>query len=1260
MEATDHNKAAPLWDPTIDGDNQPTVIRTATEGQRRAADPQVTAWVAASAGTGKTLVLTNRLLALLLEGVLPSQILALTFTKAAAAEMADRVSKALEKWVTLSDEKLREELFRLAGNHPCAEQMALARRLFARMLEAPGGLNIQTIHAFAQSLLGRFPVESGVQPGFRVLDDGEAAALLETSVDRHLVGLVTREDRASAQVFEILGEDSFRGLIAALVRERGRLLRLRGASKRSAAEILAPFREMLGLKDGTTAEELRECMICGGQPPKPVRNALRAYAEWAHRTGKQPNSRNAPAFDAIEWLGLPDDAARRLKWETYQNFLLNGEDKPRNFEYMLTKGFFKDEPVARDALEQEKERVCRLRNSMKALRQADISAALLDTAFSVLDDYEALKAARSRVDFDDLILRTIHLLTADAGAGLWVAFKLDQGLRHVLVDEAQDTNPDQWAIVRGLTNAFYDGTDPEMGQPDKGFRTSFVVGDLKQSIYGFQRADPQVFQAMKQRFEDDVQRAGQNWLAQTLNVTFRSSQPILTAVDCLFRHGENASGLTFDGEGWPAHLSGKAGAGGLVEVWQQIEAPPKDKAASVNLLDDDEDQESRPEVELAEILANRIARWTKGDARPGDQGWLEGQGRPMRPEDIMVLMRSRSGPFISTLTQRLKTRGVRVAGADRLKLHEEIAVRDLIVLTEYLLQPADDLGLATVLRSPLCGISEARLFDWAHNRSRGETLETAIVKAAESGRSSEAQDVLRLIRTLRGQLASTPHTFFSFLLNRLGGSERFAARLGPQGSDALREFLRAALTYERANTPTLPGFLGWLRKAEIEVKRDQDSTDGGVRIMTAHGAKGLEAPVVILPQTQRRTDDTIRDQLRWWDSQSPEDGTFDFDGQPLPYWKPSEPDRPEQIAVLETAEKKRAMEEERRLLYVALTRAKERLYIAGWKTRRNGTGDENRNSSPTALSWYDQVKEAFEAADPSMGIVSLKPVDGEKAAPIFRLYQPHQPDQKSSGDRDQTPDAAPSQIRGRVAPDLLARLRTPAPDEPSPPRPFAPSQMLEDPAAPSPLASLRALQGQVEPVQAGAPLTAPQGAGAEAPTLRGHKSASPFFRGNVLHALLQRLPVLPPEDREDAARRYLSRPALGLEATQVDRWSQEVLAITNGDAFADLFARDSRAEVAVTGLIGHLVVSGQIDRLIEREHDVWIVDYKTNRPPPIDPDHVAASYRAQLAAYKAVLEDLYPSKPIRTFLLWTDGPHLMEVKVNADDLPPLAKIAAND
>ena len=1246
--------SAPLWDPAIDGHDQPAVIRTATEGQRRAADPQVTAWVAASAGTGKTRVLTNRLLALLLEGVQPSQILALTFTKAAAAEMADRVSEALETWVTLSDKKLHKALFRLAGEHPDKAQMALARRLFARVLEAPGGLNIQTIHAFAQSLLGRFPVEAGVQPGFRVLDDGEAAALLETAVDRHLIGLATRDDPGSAKVFEALGEDSFRAVIAGLVRERGRLLRLRGANKLPAADILAPLRAMLELEDGMTLEGLRDALIGGGQAPEPVRAALRAYADWAQTTGKMRNSVNGVLFDAIEWLGLPSEAARRLEWRIYNDLFLTGKDEPRVLSKLLTKPFVALHPEALEALEREQQRVYALRNAMKALQQADISEALLDTAFDVLDDYEADKAARSRVDFDDLILRTIRLLTAEAGAGLWVAFKLDQGLRHVLVDEAQDTNPDQWAIVRGLTSAFYDGTDPEMGRPDEGFRTSFVVGDLKQSIYGFQRADPQVFQAMKRRFEDDVERAGQQWVAQTLNVTFRSSQPILTAVDCLFRHGDNASGLTFDGEGWPEHLSGKAGAGGLVEVWAQIEPPPKDKNAPVNLLDDDEDEESRPEVELAEILADRIARWTRGDATPGDAGWLEGRQRPMRPEDIMILMRSRSGPFISTLTQRLKTRGVSVAGADRLKLHEEIAVRDLIVLTEYLLQPADDLALATVLRSPLCGISETRLFDWAHHRGSGETLETAIVKAADAG-SGEAQAVLGLIRTLRGQLASSPHSFFSFLLNRLGGSEKFSARLGPQGTDALREFLRAALSYERANTPTLPGFLGWLRKAEIEVKRDQDATDGGVRIMTAHGAKGLEAPVVILPQTHRRTDDTSRDRLRWWDPEPAEDGAFNFDARPLPYWKPSEADRPHQTETLELVEKQRVMEEERRLLYVAMTRAEERLYITGWKTQKQGKDKDKDKAASTsaAPSWYDQVKEAFEAADPAIGIERLTAVEGEKAAPLFRLYSPHRPDPKSKNDSEQKPQDAPSLTRGRVGLEQLAGLRAPAPEEPSPPRPFAPSQMLEDPAAPSPLASLQALRGQALTGQAG------EAPAAGAP-VRGHKSASPFFRGNVLHALLQRLPALPPAEREAAARRYLARPALGLAGTQIDAWSKEVLAITDGEAFADLFAPESRAEVAVTGLIGHLVVSGQIDRLVEREHDVWIVDYKTNRPPPVDPDHVAASYRAQLAAYKAVLEGLYPGKPIRTFLLWTETPRLMEVAVNPDDLPPLAKVAASD
>ncbi len=350
----------------------------------------------------------------------------------------------------------------------------------------------------------------------------------------------------------------------------------------------------------------------------------------------------------------------------------------------------------------------------------------------------------------------------------------------------------------------------------------------------------------------------------------------------------------------------------------------------------------------------------------------------------MILMRSRSGPFISTLTQRLKTRGVRVAGADRLKLHEEIAVRDLIVLSEYLLQPADDLALATVLRSPLCGISETRLFDWAHHRGLGETLETAIVKAADAG-SGEAQTVLGLIRTLRGQLASTPHAFFSFLLNRLGGSERFSTRLGPQGTDALREFLRAALSYERSNTPTLPGFLGWLRKAEIEVKRDQDATDGGVRIMTAHGAKGLEAPVVILPQTHRWTDDTSRDRLRWWDPEPVEDGAFNFDARPLPYWKPSGSDRPHQTATLELVEKQRVMEEERRLLYVAMTRAEERLYITGWKTQKQGNDKDKAASTPAAQSWYDQVKEAFEAADPAIGIERLTAVEGEGCAPVPAL-----------------------------------------------------------------------------------------------------------------------------------------------------------------------------------------------------------------------------------------------------------------------------------
>ena len=1206
-----------LWDDAIDGPNPEFNLRKATHDQRDAANPEATAWVAASAGTGKTRVLTNRLLALLLEGAEPREILALTFTKAAAAEMANRVSEALEAWVTLEEDALRAALFRLAGDHPTEAQIALARRLFAKVLEAPGGLNIQTIHAFAQSLLGRFPVEAGVQPGFKVLEDSEATALLETTADRFLMGLIAREDPAVSHVFEVLGEDTFRDILAGLVRERGRLYRLLGANNRPARQVLEPLRMRLGLEPDSTLEGFRNAVAHADGIPSDLRSAFQDYAGWAADTRVKENSNNKILFEAIDWIAQAQIDDRLAALSTYSSLFMTGTGSKRNLERVVTKKFHEQYGDSLQRLQDEQDRVYSLMHGIKALEQMAVSEALLDTAGVVVETYETAKKAVSRVDFDDLILKTIDLLTAEEGAGLWVAYKLDQGLRHVLVDEAQDTNPDQWAIVRGLTDAFYDGTDPDHNTP----RTTFVVGDLKQSIYGFQRADPQVFQAMRTAFKTDVQSAAQHWIDPVLNVTFRSSKPVLDSVNTVFEHADNARGLTFDDESWPTHLTGRPEAGGLVEVWDPIEAKPKEKNAPHVPVrpDEDLDEDDRPEVELAKVLGERISSWTDKTATgPGQAGWLDNHDRPMRAEDILVLVRSRSGPFINTLTYTLKKKGVPVAGADRMKLQEQLVIKDLLCLTEYLLQPAADLSLATVLRSPLCGFSSDQLYQLAHRRAEGETLETALAKAADRG-LAHAQDARSLFQTLRSRLASTPHAFYSFVLTRLGARRRFSERLGPQSSDAIKEFLRAALTYERGNTPTIPGFLGWLSRAEIEVKREQEGANGGVRIMTVHGSKGLEAPVVILPHTHRRMDDIARDRLRWFDS---EDAPV-----PLPYWKPSAADSPYQTMELEARDKARAEQEERRLLYVAMTRAEERLYICGWKPRRS---DETKVAS---TSWYETVVEAMKA---SSDVQVLTPAEDAVAGTRYRSYAaPIKPDRvKKEGSHV-------SALPERTAPSVLAALQAAIPAEPSPPRPFAPSQMLDDPAAPSPLVSLRALAGR-------------------GVTARGHVAASPFFRGNVLHGLLQRLPDVPETERETATRRFLSRPSYDLMPRQIEEWGAEALAITNDPTFADLFSARSRAEVAITGIVGELVVSGQIDRLVERDDEVWVVDYKSNRPPPRDPRHVPESYRAQLAVYKSVLRGLYPGKAIRTFLLWTETPQLMEVPVDADDLPALAKSNSGD
>ncbi|MBX9634374.1 MAG: UvrD-helicase domain-containing protein, partial [Magnetospirillum sp.] len=670
------------------------LLDDAAAKQRQAADPEASVWVVASAGTGKTKVLTDRVLTLLLAGTAPHKILCLTFTKAAAAEMSNRIARTLARWATFPDARLSADLTTLLGEPPAPALMTRARRLFAHVLDVPGGMHMETIHAFCQSLLRRFPLEAELAPHFQVMDDRDAGELLEEAKEEVLTRARHGDDSALAQALaDITGrihETAFPELMGELSSDRGRLKRLLDRHG-GVMGIIAELRRMLGLESDDTPDSIiAKACADAAFDVEGCRHAMRALL-----TGTKTDVERGQVME--RWLADPD--GRAAGFGKYKLAYLTATDG--TIRKTLCTKKIADIPGVEAALRDEAERLVRVMDRLKSATIAQCTASLLILGQALLASYERRKQGRALMDYDDLILAARDLLAKD-GVAPWVLFKLDGGIDHVLIDEAQDTNPDQWAVVGALTEEFFAGRGAR-----EQMRTVFAVGDVKQSIYSFQRADPKAFDDMRRRFAEHVPLAGRKWAEIPLNLSFRSTGAVLDAVNRLFAEGSPArDGVAAPGEDI-THLAFRSGAAGRVEVWPPVEPRAVDEVPPwkppVERISGDS-----PRTRLARLVARKVKAMVSSDT-------LESQGRPVRAGDVMVLLRRR-GLFVEDLVRELKALDVPVAGADRMVLTEQMAVMDLMALGNFLLLPEDDLTLATVLKSPLVGLSEDQLFRLAWNR----------------------------------------------------------------------------------------------------------------------------------------------------------------------------------------------------------------------------------------------------------------------------------------------------------------------------------------------------------------------------------------------------------------------------------------------------------------------------------------------------------------------------------------------------------------
>jgi ATP-dependent helicase/nuclease subunit A len=1115
--------------------------------QQKASNPGTSAWVAANAGSGKTHVLAQRVIRLLLGGTAPEKILCLTYTKAAASNMANRVFQWLGEWTALDDAALDEKIMAIEGGRPDARRRTLARRLFAQALDTPGGLKVQTIHAFCARLLHQFPFEADVAARFEVLEERaqselidrlrmnvllEAAAAPESALGLALsVAIVVAADQTFAEAIDdaIAGHAEIEAWIA------------RAGSLGAA---LAELWRVLDVAPESTSEALDAEILDSPHIPSSEWASIAAICRASSTNDKRQCDR----------LSVALVSEGRARANAYASVYLNDKWEKRKSLLTGALGKLHRDLAARLAIEQD--RVFDLVLRRRAAETFERSSALFTIAHEIIARYRDEKNRRGLLDYDDLIDRTLHLLTEESAK--WVHYKLDLGIDHVLIDEGQDTSEEQWDIVKRLTVEFAAG----LGAREVN-RSIFAVGDEKQSIFSFQGAEPKLFETSRRHFEKAFERAARPFERVKFQYSFRSAPLILEAVDAVFKNPSAHAGLTeFPEE--TRHDAVRASAPGLVELWWPVIAP--DPSQDIEGWDApfDESQETSPRIKLARRIARSIRRWI-GSAVVGDGD----KRRIARAGDILVLVRQRGALFEAVISE-LKREGVEVAGADRLMLTEHIAVMDLMALVDALLLPDDDLALGCVLKSPLFGLSEEQLFALAWNRKG--SLRAALRARADDLEFAEAN--AQLDRYAAWARHDAPFAFFARILGPERGRAKFFARLGPEATDALDEFLEHALTYERHEAPTLQGFAAWLRAGETQVKRDMDIDRDEVRVMTVHGAKGLEAPIVVLADTTTPPKGPKEPRLL----QLPvEDAPPD--AAPRLVWAGRKADDIPIVATARAAAVRAAEEEYRRLLYVAMTRAADRLVVAG---------SRGVHKIPDGC-WYELVETALkpeaieEPADDGDGVVYRWRKSGE-----IEIGTP--------ADAAATAHEQPPEWLTRNAPAEAA------------PRVISPS--LAD-------------RGGARRAGIGDP----------------HALA----RGRVVHRLLQALPALPRERRPEAARKHLARakdlePA---EHDRLLREVFAILDDPRFASLFGETSRAEVPIVGLIPQAGR--VSGQVDRLAVTAAEVLIADYKSDRTVPAGVAEISPNYVRQLALYRAVLRRLYPNHAVRAALVFTAGPALIEL-----------------
>ena len=1097
------------------------MIARASADQAKASDPAASVFVSANAGTGKTKLLTDRVLRLLLSGAPADAILCVTYTRAAAAEMRNRIFKRLADWAIIPAKALGEDLENMGIHTPSQDMRRRARSLFAEILDNDDGPRVETVHSFCQSILRRFPIEAGVAPHVQLADDDEQSRL-KAMARANILYHPSPELAASVLLIaEAVSEGRADEIVNDFINRAVGL-----DSPDCLARIESHFRDDLGVVSADTERDMLMARLDLIQVEK-----LRAVSV-ALQTSKSKIQIDRGAKMAV-WLAQTGEG--RIEKLSFLVDALFSAGKPRK---QLSNADIRKTSPQIDAIQKQAiETIKPLLPDRAAQICRDRTMALYRFGMAFNQEYSRLKIQRGLLDYNDLITHTNNLLAASEAAQ-WVAWKLDNGIQHLLIDEAQDTSPAQWKLLRRLVDEFFDGegASPHRASTATSLpRTIFAVGDFKQSIYSFQGADPLVMNKNRSELSGRAKAIQADFRDVPLSVSFRSASPILDLVNKTI---PDLGGI----DDFTTHEMARSGAGGFVELWPVVKG----------------NDDFGAEMLAATQLARRVKSWIGKRHLPS--GDLVGAG------DILILLRKR-GRFFELLLSALQIANVQVAGADRMQLAEQIEIQDLLALGDVMHLADDDLQLAAVLKSPLFGMSEDQLYDLAYNRGKASLMSRLMAHRGADGALGKMADQLARWQS-RAEYESV-FGFFSFVLVD-GGRQKFRDRLGRAVDESLDHFLNLAQNFALGGGVSLLEFLTAIRSSGGEVKRDMDASGTDeVRIMTIHGAKGLEAPIVILP-------DMLASRGKSEPVLPAADGS-------VHYWlPPSDLARPAFVDEARQAATTLRTEEDNRLLYVAMTRARDGLVIGGWE-KPNGVRRLDGSDYALLSAAIKATKTAIENEDGTVSITA------EQTAKIDdkREKEPKLPPKKPVDD----------------AADWLFR---PAPMDDKSGRPIRPSQPGLDHDPQSLAAGVAKQNAQSRQIG--------------------------LAYGKLAHRLLEQLPATDAAVRRDRAVQIAGQSRDvpdAMAASLIDK----LLTLIDLPAFAPLFSKDALVEVPINGRLNGIGIAGQIDRLFIDDKRIILADFKTGQPRE---NAIPRSYLHQMALYDGLLQKIYPGRDIECWLVWVD------------------------